>query len=452
MSIHAIVLAAGQGTRMRSRLPKVLHELAGRPLLQHVLDGARDAGVDALHVVIGYGGTRVRDAIADERLQWVEQPEQLGTGHAVMQALPAVPDDATVLVLYGDVPLVRPATMRLLLAAATDGPALLSVFLSNPSGYGRILRAPDGGLLGIVEHKDATPEQLDIRETNSGLLACPAGILRSCLGRCSNDNAQGEYYLTDVIGLAVADGLPVSAVVASDSTEVTGINDRVQLAAMERAYQRRQAEDLMRAGVTVADPERIDVRGALSCGTDVFIDVNCVFEGRVRLAEGVRIGPNCLVRESDLGPNTVVEANSVLEQAVIGSGVQVGPFARLRPGTDLADNSKVGNFVEIKKARLGEGSKANHLSYIGDASVGAGVNIGAGTITCNYDGVNKHQTVIEDGAFIGSDTQLIAPVTVGRGAVIGAGTTVTRDVSPDSLATSRARQSEVAGWRSRRRG
>lgn len=451
MSIHAIVLAAGQGTRMRSRLPKVLHALAGRPLLQHVLDAAAAAGVCRRHVVIGHGGEQVRQQIADDSIQWVAQREQLGTGHAVLQALPAVPDEATVLVLYGDVPLVRPETMRLLLGAAAAGPALLSVFLPEPAGYGRILRAPDGSLLGIVEHKDATPEQREIRETNTGLLACPAGILRDCLQRCGNDNAQGEYYLTDVIALAVADGRPVSAVVAEDPHEVAGINDRVQLAALERVVQRRQAEDLMRGGVTLADPARIDVRGTLDCAADVQIDINCLFEGHVRIAEDVRIGPNCLIRDSEIGPGSVIEANSIVDQAVLGSGVQIGPFARLRPGTELATRSKVGNFVEIKKTRLGIGSKANHLSYIGDAEIGDGVNIGAGTITCNYDGVNKHRTVIEDGAFIGSDTQLVAPVTVGRGAVIGAGTTVTRNVAPDSLATSRARQSEVAGWPSRRR-
>ncbi len=451
MSIHAIVLAAGQGTRMRSRLPKVLHLLAGRPLLQHVLEAAVAAGVDARHVVIGHAGDQVRDTIVGESIQWVEQRQQLGTGHAVMQALPAVPDEATVLVLYGDVPLVRPETMRLLLDAAARGPALLSTFLQDPGAYGRIMRAPDGSLLGIVEYKDATPEQRDIREINTGLLACPAAILRDCLNRCGNDNAQGEYYLTDVIGMAVADGLPVSAVIADDASEVAGVNDRVQLAALERVLQRRQSEDLMRGGVTLADPARLDIRGSLCCAADVRIDINCVFEGRVRIAEGASIGPNCVIRDSEIGPGSVIEANSMLDKAVVGSGVQVGPFARLRPGTELGDKSKVGNFVEIKKARLGEGSKANHLSYIGDALIGAGVNIGAGTITCNYDGVHKHQTIIEDGAFIGSDTQLVAPVTVGAGAVVGAGTTVTRDVSPDSLATRRARQREVAGWSSRRR-
>lgn len=452
MSIHAIILAAGQGTRMRSSLPKVLHRLAGRPMLQHVLDAAAAVPVKMQHVVIGHAGDAVRGAIPDAGIRWVEQQQQLGTGHAVMRALPAIPDDEQVLVLYGDVPLVQPETLRLLLAAAADAPALLSVNLPDPTGYGRILRSADGEVEGIVEHKDATAEQRRISEVNSGLMAAPAGVLRRCLARCGNDNAQGEYYLTDIVALAVREGLPVQAVVSANADEVAGVNDRRQLAHLERVFQRTEADRLMAAGVTLADPARIDIRGALDCGQDVLIDINCVFEGSVSLAPGVQIGPNCVLRDTRVGAGSVIEANSLLDGTTVGEAVQVGPFARLRPGTVLADASKVGNFVEIKQASLGKGSKANHLSYIGDATIGNGVNIGAGTITCNYDGKHKHSTVIEDRVFIGSDTQLVAPVTVGAGAVVGAGTTVTRDVAADSLVTSRVDQAEVPGWAKRRRG
>lgn len=451
MELHTVILAAGQGTRMRSRLPKVLHSLAGRPMLEHVIDTAQALGSVRTHVVYGHRGEQVRDRLSRPQVNWVEQTEQLGTGHAVLQALPDIPDSALVLVLYGDVPLVRPETLRPLLIPASAGLAILTTTLDDPAGYGRIVRDAGGSVRHIVEQKDASAEELRIREINTGLLAAPVTRLRGWLERCSNNNAQGEYYLTDVVAMAVSDGLSVTAVTAADPLEVSGINNRAQLAGLERAWQRRQAESLMAAGVTLMDPARLDIRGELDCATDVLIDVNCVFEGRVELGEGVSIGPNCVIRDCRIGAGSTVEANSVLEQAVVAENCTVGPFARLRPGADLATGAKVGNFVEVKKAHIGPGSKINHLSYIGDAEVGSGVNIGAGTITCNYDGVSKHRTVIEDGAFIGSDTQLVAPVTVGRNTVVGAGTTMTRDSEPDSLVVSRAPQKNIPGWTKRRR-
>ena len=451
MSLHTVILAAGQGTRMRSVYPKVLHALAGRPMLAHVIDTAEALHSDALHVVVGHGADLVREAFAQRRVHWVRQDRRLGTGHAVLQAMPDIPDAATVLVLYGDVPLVRPETLQPLVTAAGDGPALLTVELDDPAGYGRIIRDEAGRVVRIVEEKDATAEDQAVREVNTGLMAVGAGYLRRWLQACGNDNAQREYYLTDVVALARDEGRPISAIVAADSVEVTGINDRAQLARLERHYQAGIAEELMLEGTTLLDPARLDVRGNLQCGRDVRIDVNCIFEGEVVLEDGVSIGANCIIRDSRIGAGAVIESHSVLEDARIGASARVGPFARLRPGVILARGARLGNFVEAKKSRIGENSKINHLSYIGDTTVGRDVNVGAGTITCNYDGEHKHETVIGDGAFIGSDTQLVAPVSVGARALVGAGTTVTRDVDPDSLALSRTEQTVVPEWRKRRR-
>ncbi len=448
MKLHAVILAAGQGTRMKSGRPKVLQTLAGRSLLAHVLDSQARIVADRIHVVYGHGGEQVRAQFAEQPdLNWVEQAEQLGTGHAVAQALSQIPDDATVVVLYGDVPLVPAETLTALCAPAAEGQlAILSVELANPHGYGRILRSADGAVQGIVEHKDACGEQLTLREVNTGLLAAPAAALRQWVQALSNDNAQGEYYLTDCVELAVATGHPVTTLQARDELDVAGVNDRQQLATLERAYQRRQADVLMQQGLQLMDPDRFDLRGQLVVGRDCCIDINCVIEGQVELADGVSIGPNCVLRDVRIGADSQVEAYSHLQGAVIAENCQIGPFARLRPGTRLATGAKVGNFVETKKAVVGPGSKVNHLSYIGDAVLGERVNIGAGTITCNYDGVNKHLTQIQDDAFIGSDTALVAPVTVGAGATIGAGSVISRDAPAGKLTVARGRQKTLDGW------
>lgn len=449
--LHVVILAAGQGTRMRSALPKVLQPVGGKAMLGHVIDTARALSPARIHVVHGHGAEAVRawarDAGFDgDDLAWVLQAEQLGTGHAVQQAMPGIPDEARVLVLYGDVPLVRPQTLRPLVGA--EGLALLSVRLPDPTGYGRILRDAHGRVTGIVEHKDADAAQRAIDEVNTGILAAPAAALRAWLGRIGNANASGEYYLTDCVALAVADGVPVAALLAADPVEVSGANDRAQLAALERALQARIAAELMAAGVHLLDPARFDLRGSLRCGRDVRIDVGCVFEGDCELADGVQIGPNCVLRNARIGPGARVHAMSVIEDAQIGPGCEVGPFARLRPGSVLEDGAKVGNFVEIKNARLGAGAKAGHLAYVGDAGVGARVNISAGVITCNYDGANKHRTEIGDDAFIGTDSQLVAPVRVGANAFVAAGSTITRDVPDGVLAVCRAReQKHVTGWK-----
>ncbi|WP_435104352.1 bifunctional UDP-N-acetylglucosamine diphosphorylase/glucosamine-1-phosphate N-acetyltransferase GlmU [Arhodomonas sp. AD133] len=444
--LSIVILAAGAGTRMRSRLPKVLHPLAGRPMLRHVIDTARGLEPAGIHVVFGHGGEQVRNEIPDDDLDWVHQAEQLGTGHAVAQAMPGIPDDHDVLVLCGDVPLVRPESLAALREAAYDGAALLAVRLTDASGYGRILRDAAGDVAGIVEEKDATAEQRAITEINSGIMCLPAGRLRGWLTALSDDNAQGEYYLTDVIAMARRDGVSIHTAEAADVVEVQGVNDRRQLAVVERAWQRREADRLMAAGVSLMDPARFDVRGTLDCGEDVTIDVNCVFAGEVRIGAGVTIGPNCLIRDSVIGDGTHIEANSVVDGAAVEGDSSVGPFARLRTGTRLARGAKVGNFVETKNADVGEGSKVNHLSYVGDAEVGPGVNVGAGTITCNYDGANKHFTVIEADAFIGSNTALVAPVRVGRGATIGAGSVIRDDAPADTLTLSGTRQQSVSGW------
>ncbi len=447
MTLHIVVLAAGQGTRMKSRQPKVLQTLAGQPLLGHVLAAARQLDPDAIHVVYGHRGDLVRQAFADEGVRWVEQAEQLGTGHAVDQAMPGIPDEATVLVLYGDVPLIRPATLRALAAAATEGLALLTVTLDDPNGYGRILRNAEGAVEAIVEQKDASPEQLAVTEVNTGFLAAPAHMLRGWLQALDCKNAQGEYYLTDCVAASVAQGGVVEAVTTSDIIETLGVNDRVQLAQLERRHQLRQADALLRAGLTLLDPARFDLRGTLTHGPDCVVDVNCVFLGQVELGEGVQIGPHCVLENVVLGDGVRVEANCHLSGARVGASAQVGPYARLRPGTTLGAEAKVGNFVETKNAQVGVGSKINHLSYVGDAELGQDVNIGAGTITCNYDGANKHRTVINDGAFIGSNSALVAPVTIGAGATIGAGSTISRDAPAGELTVARGRQKSLAGWK-----
>lgn len=446
--LHVVILAAGQGTRMRSDLPKVLHRLAGRALVEHVVGAARALEARAIHVVYGHGGARVPETLPALPVRWVEQPEQLGTGHAVQQAMPGVSDDATVLVLYGDVPLISPESLRPLLHAAASGHlALLTAELDDPAGYGRVLRDTSENVRAIVEEKDATPEQKKIREINTGMLAAPAKRMRDWLGRLRNDNAAREYYLTDVIALAVADRIAVETFRAHAPWEILGVNSRAQLADLERIYQRNQAHALMVAGVTLRDPARFDLRGTLHCGRDVEIDVNVVIEGEVTLGDRVRVGPNNYIRDCTIGADTEILPNCVLEEGIVGAHCRLGPYTRMRPANRIADHVHLGNFVEIKKSEIGEGSKVNHLSYVGDTTVGKKVNIGAGTITCNYDGANKHQTVIGDHAFIGSDTQLIAPVKVGEGATIGAGSTITRDAPPGELTLSRAQQVSIAGWK-----
>ncbi|MFD2435911.1 bifunctional UDP-N-acetylglucosamine diphosphorylase/glucosamine-1-phosphate N-acetyltransferase GlmU [Modicisalibacter luteus] len=446
MTLDVVILAAGQGTRMRSAKPKVLHPLAGKPMVRHVIDTAMGLGADRLHVVIGHGAQQVRDSLAECPLQFAEQTEQKGTGHAVAQALDGL-GDGKVLVLYGDVPLIRRDTLSALLDAVDERRmALLTVALADPTGYGRIKRNARGEAAAIVEHKDASEAERAITECNTGIMAMTADQLRRWLPRLSSDNAQGEYYLTDVIAMAAEEGTAIATAQPASATEVEGVNNRLQLARLERAHQLAEAERLMTGGVTLADPARLDVRGRLRCGQDVEIDVGCVFEGEVELAEGVRVGPYSIIRDSRIGPGCVIEAHSLLDGAILDGECQVGPFARLRPGTHLARQAKVGNFVETKNARIGEGSKINHLSYVGDARLGRDVNVGAGTITCNYDGANKHHTEIGDAAFIGSNTALVAPVRVGERATIGAGSTISRDVEAGALGVARGRQITKADW------
>jgi bifunctional UDP-N-acetylglucosamine pyrophosphorylase/glucosamine-1-phosphate N-acetyltransferase len=447
--MEVVILAAGLGKRMRSTLPKVLQPLAGRPLLAHVLASARAFGARRICVVHGHAGDEVKARFNAPDIVWAEQDRQIGTGHAVRQALPFLTDGGVTAVLYGDVPLIAPGTLeRLAVAAGTARLALLTVELDDPTGYGRILRSADGRVERIVEEKDASAAQRAVREVNTGILVAPVARLRDWLGRTGNDNAQGEYYLTDIVGLAVDDGVEIVTVAPVTGVEETlGVNSKPQLAVLERAYQAAMAKRLMEDGVTLIDPARFDVRGELICGQDVEIDVNCVFEGHVELADGVKVGANCVLKDCTIGPETWIAPFSHLEQTTTGAACRIGPYARTRPGTALGDAVHVGNFVEIKNSVLADHSKANHLAYIGDADVGARVNIGAGTITCNYDGANKFRTVIEDDAFIGSDTQLVAPVRVGRGATLGAGTTLTKDAPPEALTVSRTRQQSIAGWR-----
>lgn len=447
--LNVVILAAGLGKRMQSDLPKVLHPVAGRPMLGHAIEAARQLDPQRIVIVVGHGAQRVQDAFKDQAdLVFVTQSPQNGTGHAVQQALPQLDAgvQSTTLVLYGDVPLVQSATLQRLRAACDSGLAILTETVADPTGYGRILRDADGQVTGIVEDKDASPQQRTITEVNTGILVASTARLADWLARIDNNNAQGEYYLTDIVALAVNDDVAIGVAQPKASWETRGVNSRLQQAELERAWQHEQARRLMEQGVTLADPSRFDLRGTLICGRDVFIDVGCVFEGHVELADGVHVGPHCVVRDSVIESGAAIQAFSHVDQAQVGDQARVGPYARLRPGTRLGQGSHVGNFVEIKNTVLGAASKANHLAYVGDATVGERVNIGAGTITCNYDGVNKHQTIIEDDVFVGSDTQLVAPVRIGRGATIGAGTTLTHDAPEDRLTLSRAQQKTIFGW------
>jgi bifunctional UDP-N-acetylglucosamine pyrophosphorylase/glucosamine-1-phosphate N-acetyltransferase len=445
--LSVVILAAGQGKRMRSRLPKVLQTLGGKPLIEHVIATARTLKPARICVVYGHGGEQVPQALRADGLTLVKQQPQLGTGHALTQALPQLRGTGLALVLYGDVPLVGEETLAAMIAGGGDRLTLLTAELDDPTGYGRIVRNRRGSVTSIVEEKDASAAQRSIREVNSGIMALPAARLEGWLAKLTDRNAQREYYLTDVVPLALADRVAVAAVKARAAWEILGVNSKQQLAELERVYQRQQAERLMEAGVTIVDPARIDVRGSLECGTDVRIDVNCVFEGEVRLGDRVEIGANCVLKDVTVGADTRIFSFTFMDDAKIGANCRIGPYARFRPGTRLAEDVHIGNFVEIKASEIGTGSKANHLAYLGDASVGRDVNVGAGTITCNYDGGAKHRTVIEDDVFIGSDTMLVAPVVVRRGATIGAGSTITKEAPADELTVARAKQVTVPGWK-----
>ena len=444
--VQVVILAAGQGKRMHSNLPKVLHPVAGKALALHVVDTARELGAEKLVVVYGHGGEVVRSTLDSADILWAKQEPQLGTGHAVAQALPEISGTGQTLVLYGDVPLTKASTLKRLLQAGRDGLSILTVQLANPAGYGRIVRDAAGSVQRIVEEKDATAEEKAIREVNTGIMAIPSARLADWLGNLSNNNSQGEYYLTDIVALAVAEGIPVRTAHPDGEWEVLGVNSKVQLAELERVHQRNVADAMLVGGVRLADPNRIDVRGEVSYGRDVSIDVGCVFEGKVELGDAVEIGPYCVLKNVKVGAGSRIAAFCHFEDAVIGPDGVLGPYARLRPGTELGAEVHIGNFVEIKNSKIAAQSKANHLAYIGDAEIGRRVNVGAGTITCNYDGANKHKTIIEDDVFIGSDTQLVAPVTVGRGATLGAGTTLTKNAPPDALTVSRAKQLTLADW------
>lgn len=446
-SLNIVILAAGKGTRMQSLMPKVLHKLAGKALLQHVIDAAKQLNPSKIIVVYGFGGNAVPEAFTHENIVWVEQKEQLGTGHAVQQAAPHLDQDATTLILLGDVPLLSRTSCETLLNK-TKALGLLTVNKANPTGYGRIVRNAQTSIEAIVEHKDATEQQRQITEVNTGIIAANNQHLKAWLAQLSNNNAQGEYYLTDIVALAVKDGHQVAAEVTNDESSVEGVNSKADLSGLERVYQMRYATALMNAGATLQDPFRIDVRGDLKIGKDVEIDVGCVFEGEVTLADNVKVGPYCVIKNSTIGSGTEIAAYTHIEQAHVNAGCKLGPYARLRPGAEIADHAHIGNFVEIKNSTIGDGSKVNHLSYVGDAIVGKNVNIGAGTITCNYDGANKFKTIIEDNAFIGSDTQLVAPVTIGEGATIAAGSTITRDAPAGQLTFCRAKeQKSIANWK-----
>jgi len=449
-TLTVIILAAGKGTRMNSRLPKVLQPLASRPLLAHVLQCAQQLQAERTIVVYGHGGAQVQARFSDvqvagQPIEWVEQAEQLGTGHAVQVTLPVLPTTGQSLILYGDVPLVQTATLKRLQAAAESGIAMITQTLANPTGYGRIVRE-DGQITRIVEQKDASADELNINEVNTGIYCVDNALLHRWLPNLSNQNAQAEYYLTDIVAMAAADGIAIGSIQPTHEFEVEGVNDRRQLAGLERRFQKYQAEQLLTAGVTLLDPERFDLRGHLSVGQDVLIDINVIIEGDCYLGDGVSIGAGCILKNARVGSGTQVQPYSVLDDVTIGANATVGPFARLRPGTELADEAHIGNFVEVKNSRIGRGSKANHLAYLGDAVVGAGSNIGAGTITCNYDGARKHQTIIGERAFIGSNSSLVAPVSIGDGATVGAGSVITKSVDAESLAVARGVQRNIANY------
>ncbi|MFZ2524890.1 MAG: bifunctional UDP-N-acetylglucosamine diphosphorylase/glucosamine-1-phosphate N-acetyltransferase GlmU [Candidatus Ferrigenium altingense] len=450
-ALNIVILAAGKGTRMYSEKPKVLHALAGRPLVQHVLDCATALQPQQVCVVYGHGGEAVPQAMQQYPAQFVIQEPQLGTGHAVQQAMPHLADAGQTLVLYGDVPLIQHSTLHQM-QQATGGLVLLTVDLDNPAGYGRIVRNEQGDVLSIVEEKDASPEQREIREVNTGILLAPTGKLREWLANLQNDNAQGEYYLTDIVGMAVRQGIAVHTVQPAHEWEIHGVNSKAQLAVLERAWQQVEAARLLAHGVTLADAARIDVRGKLNCGRDVEIDVGCIFEGEVRLGNNVQVGAYSIVRNASIADGTRIAPYSLIDSSEVGANCHIGPYARLRPGTKLHDEVHIGNFVEVKNSEIAANSKANHLSYIGDSTIGSRVNIGAGTITCNYDGANKYRTIIEDDVFIGSDTQLVAPVRVGKGSTIGAGSTITKDTPEGELTLSRSKQTTVAGWKRPQKG
>ena len=451
MNLEIVVLAAGKGTRMRSAKPKVLHKLAGKPMLQHVLDNSAELAPNKVTVVYGFGGEQVKQEIASSSLCWVEQVEQKGTGHAVAQALPELSSDSKVLVLYGDVPLISQQTLSGLLeqVQSDSSIAVLTCELDNPTGYGRMVKDSSGSVIGIVEQKDATEAQLEISEINTGIMVVPAVLLKKWLPNLSSENAQGEYYLTDIIEIAAQEQIGIFTHQPASIHEIEGINSRSQLAKLERVYQLELCEYHMDQGVSFIDPSRVDIRGELVTGTDVTVDINVVFEGKVELGSNVEIGPNCVIKDAIIGDNTQVHANSIIDQAIVGEDCSVGPFARLRPKAELADGAKIGNFVEVKKSYIGKGSKVSHLSYIGDATLGERVNVGAGTITCNYDGTNKFQTIMEDDVFIGSNSALVAPVSIAEGATIAAGSTITKDVSNDSLGIARAKQRNIDDWKKR---
>lgn len=446
MTLHTIILAAGKGTRMKSRRPKVLQTLAGKALVRHVLDTCQSIQSDDTVLIYGFGGEMVKADLAEYAVTFVEQAEQLGTGHAVKMALPHLPNDGKSLILYGDVPLTQADTLTKLVEANTDGISMLTLNVANPFGLGRIIRQ-DGKVVAIVEQKDATDAQKAITEINSGIYCVDNALLHKYLPILSNDNAQGEYYLTDIVKLAVADGVTIATIAPEHEFEIEGVNDRIQLAALERTYQAHQIHALQIAGVQFADPSRVDIRGTLTAGNDVFIDINTVFIGDVSLGDGVRIDAGNVISNTSIGAGTHIKPNCVIDDSIIGADVAIGPFAHLRPKTVLADKVKIGNFVETKKTQVGLGSKINHLSYVGDATLGADVNIGAGVITCNYDGVNKFNTIIGDNAFVGSNSSLVAPVKVGKGATIGAGSVITKDTPDDKLSLARARQTTIDGWR-----
>lgn len=444
--LSVVILAAGKGTRMYSDLPKVLHPIAGKPMVKHVIDTAKQLSAKKIHLIYGHGADQLKQRLANEPVNWVHQAEQLGTGHAMQQAAPFFADDENILMLYGDAPLITKETLEKLIAAKpANGIGLLTVVLDNPTGYGRIIRE-NGSVVGIVEQKDANPEQLKIQEVNTGVMVASGASFNKWLAQLNNNNAQGEYYITDVIAMANRDGFSVQAVQASDLMEVEGANNRLQLAALERYFQQKQAEKLLLAGVTIIDLSRFDLRGTVSHGKDVEIDVNVILEGEVKLGNNVKIGAGSVLKNCEIGDGVEIKPYSVIEDTIIGQEAKIGPFSRLRPGTNLAAHTHVGNFVEIKNAVVGDGSKVNHLTYVGDAEIGKNCNIGAGTITCNYDGANKHKTIIGDDVFVGSDSQLVAPVTISSGATIGAGATVTKDVAENELVISRVPQRHIQGW------